>query len=125
MAVIQVIPDGDLALDDGGNFAMVEGSQFVRQLIESRFKFFLGEWFLDEREGVPYYRDILIKNPDVDVVRSVFRRVLTTTPGVLSILRFDLRFEASTRTIYFDFEVQSTDGPIVVTPDDDAFIVRL
>ena len=124
MAVIHLIPEGDLALE-GGNFVMAIGAEMIRQAIRSRFRFFLGEWFLDLREGVPYYRDVLVKNPDVLIVRSVFRRVLETTPGVLSILRFDLLYEAEIRTLRFDFEVQSTDGPITVSPDDDSFVVRL
>lgn len=123
MAVVQLIPENDLELV-GGDFVFIDGSRMVRQTIACRFRFFLGEWFLDTREGVPYYRDILVKNPDPSVVASVFRRVLVTTPGVLSVLRFELRADFPNRTLRFDFEVQSTDGPIVVTPDDEDFIVR-
>lgn len=124
MAVVHLIPEGDLELVNG-DFRMASGSEMVRQTILSRFRYFLGEWFLDLREGVPYYRDVLVKNPDIEVVRSVFRRVLVSTPGVLSVLRFDLSFDFEERTLTFDFEVASTYGPIAVSPDDDAFIVRL
>lgn len=124
MAVFQVIPEGDLALENG-NFVFIDGSKLVRQTILARFRFFLGEWFLDTREGVPYYRDILVKSPDRSVVRSVFQQVLAGTPGVLDVLRFELLFDEAARTIRFSFEVQSTDGVITVDPDDDAFIVRL
>ncbi|HVJ27424.1 MAG TPA: hypothetical protein VM493_07760 [Vicinamibacterales bacterium] len=124
MAVIQVIPEGDLALENG-NFVWIEGSSLVRQNIASRFSFYAGEWFLDLREGVPYYRDILVKSPDRLVVRSIFEQVLRSTPGVTEILSFDLTLDAEERTIRFAFEVQSTDGIITVNPDDDAFVVRL
>lgn len=124
MAIVQVIPDGDLDLD-GGDFVLIEGSRHVRQTILARFRFFLGEWFLDTREGVPYYRDILIKSPDRSVVRSVFLQVLTGTPGVLDVLSFDLLFDEQERTIRFSFEVQSTDGVVTVDPNDDAFVVRV
>lgn len=124
MAVFQLIPEGDLELVNG-DFVFVDGVEELRQAILSRFRFFLGEWFLDLREGVPYYRDVLVKNPDVNLVRSVFRQVLASTPGVLSILRFDLRFDAEARTLSFDFAVQGADGPIAVSPDNDDFIVRV
>jgi len=124
MAVIQVIPEGDLALENG-NFVMLDGADFVRQTIQARFRFFLGEWFLDTREGVPYYRDILIKSPDPSVVRSIFSQVLSDTPGVLAVPRFELIFDAKARTISFSFVAQTTDDVIVVNHDDDAFIVRL
>lgn len=124
MAVTAVIPEGDLDIENGG-FVWIEGSELVRQSILARFRFFLGEWFLDTREGVPYFRDILVKSPDRDIVRSVFRQVLADTPGVLDILKFDLDFDTKERTIRFTFEVQSTDDVIVVNPDDDAFVVRV
>lgn len=124
MAVIQEIPEGDLALENG-NFVFIDGSKLVRQTILARFRFFLGEWFLDVREGVPYYRDVLVKSPDRSIVRSIFEQVLAGTPGVLAVLSFDLVFDAEARTIRFAFEVQSTDGVITVDPNDDEFIVRL
>lgn len=124
MAVIVVIPEGDLALVNG-NFVQVDGSRMVRQTLIARFRMFLGEFFLDTREGVPYYRDILVKNPDREVVRSVFRQVLEGTPGVLEILSFEIIYDEQERTIRFSFEVQSTDGVIAVSPDDDAFVVRI
>lgn len=124
MAVFQEIPAGDLLIENG-QFVFIEGSRLVRQTILARFRFFLGEWFLDTREGVPFDRDILVKNPDRDVVRSVFRQVLATTPGVTDILSFDLIFDQVARTIRFNFEVQATDDVIRVSPDDDAFVVRL
>lgn len=124
MAVFQLIPENDLLLENG-DFVMVDGSRLVRQTIASRFRFYLGEWFLDVREGVPYYRDILVKNPDLDVVRSTFRQVLTTTPGVLDVLSFSLTFDPHDRVLHFAFEVQSTDGPIEVVAEDEDFIIRL
>lgn len=124
MAVIQEIPAGDLELVDG-NFVILDGSRLVRQTLLSRFRFFLGEWFLDTREGVPYYRDILVKNPDEEIVRSVFRQVLEGTPGVLEILSFNIVYDDKDRTIRFSFEVRSTDGVIIVSTDDDAFVVRV
>lgn len=125
MAVIQVIPEGDLALGDDGDFVFIDGSRLVLQTILARFRFFLGEWFLDTREGVPYYRDVLIKNPDRGVVRSVFLQVLESTPGVLGVLTFDIVFDERARTISFAFEVQATDGVVTVTPGDEAFVVRI
>ncbi len=125
MAVFQLIPEGDLELDAGGDFVFIDGSELVRQNIAARFRFFLGEWFLDTREGVPYYRDILVKSPDPAVVRSIFSQVLADTPGVLAILSFDLVFDARERTVRFSFEVQATDDVISVDPNDDEFVLRL
>jgi hypothetical protein len=123
MAVFRTIPAGDLALVNG-DFVWQSGIDQTRQTILNRFKFFLGEWFLDLREGVPYYRDILGKNTDPEVARSVFRNVLRTTPGVLEITRFELRLDARERVLHFDFACQTADGEVSVSPSDDAFVVR-
>jgi hypothetical protein len=123
MAIIQLIPEGDLALENG-DLVIVTGPEQIRQAIQSRFRMFLGEWFLDLREGVPYFQDILIKSPDEQVIRSVFRRVLQTTPGVLEITLFELIRNREERELRFRFECLVEGGRVTVTPEDDAFVVR-
>jgi hypothetical protein len=126
MAVFRVIPAGDLALTpDETQLQIIEGVAAVRQKLASRFRMFLGEWFLDQRQGVPYYRDILIKNPNLGVIRSVFRKVILTTPGVLGITAFTLALDRLNRILSFDFICQATDGPIIVSSDDRDFIVNV
>ena len=78
MALIRTIPAGDLAIENG-HFVLARGVGYVRQKLSVRFKFFLGEWFLDLREGVPYYRDVFTWNPNLPVIRALFRRVAIKT----------------------------------------------
>lgn len=111
MAVFQVIPKGDLALV-GGTYRLVAGVDHLRNKIRQRCRFFLGEWWLDPRQGIPYRRDVFVKNPNVTVVRSIFRRVLSTTPGVKVVRRFALTIESSTRKMKIDYEVTGTDGEL-------------
>src|SRR3954447_26510569 len=107
MAVFRVIPAGDLALTpDETQLQIIEGVAAVRQKLASRFRMFLGEWFLDQRQGVPYYRDILVKSPNLGVIRSVFRKVILTTPGVLGITTFTLALDRVSRILSFDFVCQ-------------------
>jgi hypothetical protein len=122
MAILQLIPAGDLALVDG-SYVVASGPEYIRQSIAARFKFFLGEWFRDLREGVPYYRDVFKKNPDRDVVRAIFRRIVAETPGVLEITRFDIAFNTADRFLAFNFEARVTDGVVTVSTDDDEFIL--
>src|SRR5688572_17356184 len=111
MAVFQIIPAGDLALVNG-SYVVASGPEYIRQSIAARFKFFLGEWFRDQREGVPYYRDVFKKNPDLDVVRAIFRRILEETPGVIEVTRFDIVFNHAERSLAFNFEARVTDGVV-------------
>lgn len=109
---------GDLAVP----IRLVRGAEAVLQRIRIRFRWFLGEWFLDQREGVPYFRDVLVKNPDPVLISSIFRTVLRRTPGVLRIDRFAARLERNTRTLIVDFEVTLETGE-TLTVADDKFII--
>lgn len=122
MAIIQIIPAGDLKLVEG-DAVVATGIEYIRQKLSNRFRFFLGEWFLDRREGVPWFRDVFVKNPNLDVIRSVFRRVALSVPGVLALPRFEVQFDPAERRLSFDFVAVCSEGEIVVSPDDDAFVV--
>lgn len=128
MAVFRIIPAGDLKLEGGD--VVVLGSttstriQYIRQKIASRFKFFLGEWFLDKRKGIPYYRDAFIKRPNQRVLRSLFLRVLRTTPGVTGVPSFSLHLDPETRQLSFAFQaVVDGSADLVVRQSDQDFVL--
>lgn len=129
MAVFRTIPAGDLALENGD--VVVLGLtddtrvKYIRQKIASRFKFFLNEWFLDLREGIPYYRDVFVKRPNIPLIRSLFLRVLLKTTGVLDVPRMTLTYNSADRVLVFDFQARVTGGVIVVRPEDADFIVSV
>ncbi len=129
MAVTRTIPAGDLALE-GGDLVVLGKTpetrvQYMRQKIASRFKFFVGEWFLDEREGVPYYRDVFVKNPNLDLIRSLFLKLLRETPGVLAVPEFKVAFDPAGRIGTFTFRATVTDGEVTVAAKDEDFILNL
>jgi hypothetical protein len=120
--VIRVIPAGDLALKNGSPY-FIEGVDYIRQKLSVRFRFFLGEWFLNQLEGVPYFRDVFLHDPNLDVVTTLFKGIALDCPGVLSVKRFRLIFEPVTRTASFDFVAIVDGGVITVAPQDQDFIV--
>ena len=48
----------------------------IRQQVMLRLGFFKGEWFLDEETGLPWYEEILVKNPNMIRVRDIFRTAI-------------------------------------------------
>jgi hypothetical protein len=129
VAVLRIIPAGDLALV-AGNFDVLGTTsssrvRYIRQKISCRFKFFLREWFLDIRQGVPYYRDVFRKRPNLALIRALFLRVLRSTPGVLSVVRFALSYDPETRSATFAFQALVAGGEVVVRPEDEDFLVGL
>lgn len=110
----------DLTLtDDGKNLKLVNGdiplttgSDAVRQHLLQRLKMFRGEWFLDLSDGVPYYQNILIKNPNPDTVDGVLKDRILNTPGVDELLEFELDYDPATRKLTLAFSVRVLDDVI-------------
>jgi len=86
--------EGDLYINPRGQLGFIEGTQAVRQHVRSRLRFFLGEWFLDERQGFPYFRDVLVKNPNRQSIISSLRRTIRETPGVAQVDELVLTVDA-------------------------------
>lgn len=103
---------GDLVVENG-DLVIVDGVDAIAQHITIRLKFFLGEYFLDVRIGLPYYQQIFVKNPDLDVVKSIFREVILTTQGVQTINELSLEFDAVARLLSVAFQAMTIEGPLV------------
>lgn len=128
MALFRLIPAGDAELFPSPTapgkrvFALVTGPRYVKQKIASRMRFFLGEWFLDTRLGVPY-RDIFVKNPDIDKARTFIRTVLGSIQEVKSVRSIDVVYDPVARALSVNFDVQLVDGGILqIRQPDPAFI---
>jgi hypothetical protein len=104
---------GDLEFSDDNDLILIDGVDAIRQHITIRLQFFQAEWFLDERIGIPYYQEILRKAPDLNVVRSIFREAILTTPGVIAVTDLVTEYDGTTRTLTVSFSAQTEEGPLV------------
>lgn len=86
---------------------------YVAQRTEQRLKLFLAEWFLNVRKGVPWYRDILIKNPDLDLIQSTFAEVILTTYGVAQLTQYEQVLDNATRTLSVTFSCTLITGEVL------------
>lgn len=100
----------DFALDSTGDLDMssndltlISGADAIAQHLRIRLRIFQGEWFRDLRVGIPYYQRVLLKNPQLIAVQGMFRRAITTTPGVLELQRFELAYGAAERKLTLTF----------------------
>ena len=97
---------------DGKDIVAVTGSDAVMQRIEQRLRFLLGSWFLDTREGVPWFTKILGARNDL-LAGSIIRRTIAETPGVKSVASFGLDWNRSTRELSIAFESVLDTGQIL------------
>ena len=95
-----------------GDLQLTSSDDAIRQHIVQRLKTFLGEWFLDLSVGVPYFQEILKKNPNAQVVDGIFKQTILDTPGVVELLEFELDFEAASRKLKVNCSIRTQDGVI-------------
>lgn len=102
---------GDLALENG-DLVLLENADAAQQLLRQRLRMFFGEWFLDTGKGVPYFQEILKKQPNAIAVDSILKTTILETPGVIQLLRFNFDYDAATRSLSLDFAAQLSSGVI-------------
>lgn len=98
MADFLLDSSGDLDLSTN-DIQIVSGLAAIRQELQIRFRFFLGEWFLNREEGVSYIRDVLVKNPNEPQVLALLSEVARSTPGVEVIRSFLFDLDSATRAL--------------------------
>lgn len=102
---------GDLLLTNG-DLSLARGAVAVKQALRQELKMFAGEWFLDLDYGVPYYKNVLVKNPNPQLLEGIFQQKILSTPGVLELTSFSLTYDASARTLSLIFDARAYDGDI-------------
>ena len=106
----------------GHRLNLATGEEAIDQQLRIRLRTFLGEWFLNEEVGFPYYREVLIKSPNLDLIRSLFVQAITSTPGILTVDEISATINTSTRTLSVDFvATMDTGEELVYSP----FILEL
>jgi hypothetical protein len=103
---------GDLALDENHSPYYVTGADAIAQRLTIRYRMWLGEWFLDERQGIPYIEKVFVKAPKLALIERLFRRVTTSTPGIQTVKSFDMAWGRAER------EVQVTNLEAVLVSGD-------
>lgn len=82
------------------------------QRLKSRLGRWSNEWFADRTKGVPYRRDVLVKNPNMAVIKSALRSEIQADAGVATILSLDTVVDSATRVLSVTFEVRLVAGDV-------------
>lgn len=97
---------GDILIENS-DIAFIEGNKELCQKIQQMIGTNLGEWFLDESEGIDF-RSILTKNPNMDLVRDNIQNALLQIEDGLEIETFD--YEIRERTMNITFTIKRENG---------------
>ena len=120
-------PDNPVACDlhlENGQLVLVDGAEGIAQHIRNRLQLFRGEWFVDLRVGMPYFEELFVKNPDLDVLRTLFREAIQGTPGVSSVPQTDVRMDRVNRSATVTFTAVLDTDELITSDSFAPFIVE-
>lgn len=107
----------DLKLDSqhdlwlkGGRLVIADGVNQKAQQIKVVLLTFLGEWFLDTSRGLPYFDEILVKNPNSARIQSLFRQKIMRVEGVQAVTALFLEVDRKNRALHVQFSAQTDVG---------------
>jgi hypothetical protein len=92
---IQLV-DNDLGIINN-NIVVIGGSNKIMQNIKTRLKTFLGEWFLDETIGLPYFQEIFVKGTSLSRIDTLFQQTILSTQGVIELRTYEGEYDNSNR----------------------------
>lgn len=100
--------DWDLDINALGD---VSTTSSIVQAVGIRLKWFFQEWRLGPSKGVPYYEEVLVKNPNLLKIRGLLRDAIMDVEGVTDVKKIDITVNPGTRgaTIYIVFTVGEVD----------------
>lgn len=103
------IASNDLVIKNN-DLILIDNAERIAQQVLITLRFWLGEWFLDTREGMPYLEYVLVKNPNMSHIRQILTEKIQSVEGVKSIVSLNFDFRRVTRELYVDFEVDTDYG---------------
>lgn len=85
---------GDLKINGSGDIMLTES---VRQAVAIRLRWFFSEWRFAPDYGVPWFEDVLVKNPNDARIRQLIREECMAVEGVKDVRGIDLTVDSATR----------------------------
>ena len=113
MSDIRLGTDGDVYLNEDNDLELIEGVEAIAQDVSTRLQTFLGEWYLDERIGLPYFQEILGQKPRLGLVRSLYNDAIIATPGINTLNDLSIDYDATTRALSVTFRADTVSGDLV------------
>ncbi len=109
----------DLHLDALGNLAIATDAEGLRQKLETRFRLYLGEWYLDISKGVPYIQRILGRaqgsNPALqNTIGQIFDNQALKEPEVLSVISSSSEFIRELRAYSYSVKLETIYGQLTL-----------
>jgi len=104
--------NNDLIVESGQLKLVDEGAEVV-QHVRTRLQFYLEEWFLDLKAGIPYFQEVFTKPTNLANIESIFKSKIINTPEVNLLIEFSMDYEGgSSRKLNISFSAETIYGVI-------------
>lgn len=111
----------DLAWTRGSDglrrLSLTSGAAAVRQKVALRLGLSQGEYVLDGSVGMPFFSQIFVKATGRRMVEGIYRRAISTCPGVASLDAFRLTVDAQRRCAVSFAVTAVEDGSTITVTD--------
>lgn len=111
---------GDLSVA-GKMCSLVSGQAAIVQKVRIGLRTIVGEWFADLRYGVPYYTNILVKNPNSAQIVRIFKQLILSCDGVTAVNSISLQYNPATRSATLTYDATIDNGTEI--PVNDSFVL--
>ena len=98
--------DGDLFINKYGD---IEITDSVRQAVRIRLLWFFKEWRFAPDYGVPYFEEVLKKNPNLDRIKRIIYNEVMSVNEVMDARNIQIKLDAETRTAKVTMDVVLSD----------------
>lgn len=103
--------DHDIVFDNQDNPPVTDEKRLdVAQRLLIKLKTFLGEWFLNTQNGVPYDTVVFGKNKRKGTIDVLFQSLIMEDEDVLEITKFDSTLDNASRHYSLAFRVRVESG---------------
>lgn len=102
---------------------IVKGDAAIEQKVRQRLKFWLGEWFLDQRLGVPYRSFLGMKNPSIPAIQGIISQAILSVKQITTIQSMSVDWDRPNRSANLNFVGVMSDGR-TITAKDEPLIVQ-
>lgn len=110
MRVRTVDASGDMTFGGGQDTLLADSPEAVVQLVQSRLRLEVGEWFFNTAEGTAWQSLVLGKYTALTRDAELRRRIITT-PGVRALVAYSSRLNRRTRRLVIAAEIDTLYGP--------------
>lgn len=105
---LKLSKDGDIEISND-SIKTISSSELLAQQVKMILSTNQGEWWLNKEEGIPF-KEILVKNPDYNLIRDYIQYALRQIDATLEIS--DYSYELIDRVLHIKLKINGEEAAI-------------